>query len=73
MITGGYHFMSGGHFILQEPPVLRTSPRHRKVRELRFRLWGEKLRSLPFARRKSPWGTPPFPTKPADAGLRRGP
>ena len=25
---------------------------------------GEKLRSLPFARRKSPWGTPPFPTEP---------
>ena len=51
------------------PPVLRTSPRRRKVRELRFRLWGEKLRSLPFARRKSPWGTPPFPTEPHSAAV----
>ena len=51
----------------------QSLPRRRKVCELRFRLWGEKLRSLPFARRKSPWGTPPFPCEPACAGLRRGP
>ena len=44
-------------------------PRRRKVHELRFRLWGEKLRSLPFARRKSPWGTPPFPTEPSSAAV----
>ena len=41
----------------------------RKVRELRFRLWGEKLRSLPCARRKSPWGTPPLPTEPTSLGF----
>ena len=46
-----------------------SPPRRRKVRELRFRLWGEKLRSLPFARRKSPWGTPPFPTEPSSAAV----
>ena len=27
----------------------QSLPRRRKVRELRFRLWGEKLRSLPFS------------------------
>ena len=46
-----------------------TFPRRRKVRELRFHLWGEKLRSLPFARRKSPWGTPPSPTEPHSAAV----
>ena len=46
-----------------------SPPRRRKVRELRFRLWGEKLRSLPCARRKSPWGTPPLPTEPSSAAV----
>ena len=47
--------------------------RRRKLRILRFALWGAKAQSLRCARRKSPWGTPPYPTKPADAGLWRGP
>ena len=38
--------------------------RRRKVRELRFRLWGEKLRSLPFSS---------FPHRTHFVGLRRGP
>ena len=62
----GWSVGSGQWFV---PPALRASPRRRKVRELRFRLWGEKLRSLPFARRKSPWGTPPFPTEPSSAAV----
>ena len=42
----------------------QSLPRRRKVRELRFRLWGEKLRSLPFSS---------FPHRTRYAGLRRGP
>ena len=38
-----------------------TFPRRRKVRELRFRLWGEKLRSLSFARREPPCHFVTFP------------
>ena len=51
---------------MQNPSVSKADipPRRRKVHELRFRLWGEKLRSLPFSS---------FPHRTHFVGLRRGP